>query len=104
MNFGEAIEKLKVGQKVARDGWNGKDMFVVYQKGYPQGIPCNKQTADAWGLSEGELFKCEPYLQIRMVNGSHSMWVPSINDCLAYIVTGKQIGRASCRERVSSPV
>lgn len=35
------------------------------------------------GLNEGDLFKCEPYLQIKMVNGSHAMWVPSINDILA---------------------
>lgn len=83
MTFGEALELLKQGKKVARIGWNGKGMFVVFQKGYPDGIPCNKQTADAWGLKEGDLFKCEPYLQIKMVNGSHSMWVPSINDCLA---------------------
>lgn len=49
VNFGEALEALKAGKKVARAGWNGKGMFVVYQKGYPQGIPCNKQTAEAWG-------------------------------------------------------
>lgn len=49
-------------------GWNGKGMFVVYQKGYPQGIPCNKQTAEAWGLNEGDLFVCNPYLQIRCVD------------------------------------
>ena len=62
---------------------DGKGMFVVYQKGYPNGIPCNMQTAKAWGLNEGDLFKCEPYLQIKMTNGSHAMWVPSINDILA---------------------
>lgn len=82
-NFGTALMFLTNGRKVSREGWNGKGMFVVYQKGYPDGIPCNKQTAEAWGLSEGDLFKCEPYLQIRMVNGSHAMWVPSINDVLA---------------------
>lgn len=81
--FSQALVFLKSGKKVARQGWNGKGMFVVYQKGYPQGIKCNKQTAEAWGINEGDLFKCEPYLQIRMVNGSHSMWVPSINDVLA---------------------
>ena len=58
-------------------------MFVVYQKGYPEGIPCNKQTAEAWGMNEGDLFVCNPYLQIKNVNGSHSMWVASINDILA---------------------
>jgi hypothetical protein len=83
LTFCLAVEALKKGLKAARKGWNGKGMFVVYQKGYPQGIPCNKQTAEAWGLNEGDLFKCEPYLQIKMVNGSHSMWVPSINDVLA---------------------
>jgi hypothetical protein len=83
MTFGEALEAVKRGYKIARKGWNGKGMFVVYQKGYPQGIPSNEQTAKAWGINPGDLFKCEPYLQIKMVNGSHSMWVPSINDCLA---------------------
>ena len=83
LTFGLAVEATKKGCKICRTGWNGKGMFVVYQKGYPQGIPCNKQTAQAWGMNEGDLFKCEPYLQIKMVNGSHAMWVPSINDVLA---------------------
>lgn len=81
--FGEALAAVKIGKKISRVGWNGKGMFVVYQKGYPEGIPCNKNTAEAWGIDEYELFKCEPYLQIRMANGSHSMWVPSINDVLS---------------------
>ena len=34
-------------------------------------------------MNEGDLFKCEPYLQINTVDGSHAMWVPSIRDCLA---------------------
>ena len=87
MNFGEALELVKSGKKIFRTGWNakgGKDgIFVVYQKGYPDGIHCNKQTAEAWGLSEGDLFRCEPYLQIKTVDGSHAMWVPSIRDILA---------------------
>ena len=83
LDFSEALKQVKAGKRIARDGWNGKGMFVVYQKAYPQGIPCNKQTAQAWGLNEGDLFKCEPYLQIKMANGSHSMWVQSINDVLA---------------------
>ena len=83
MTFGHAIVMAKAGKKIARKGWNGKNMFVVYQKGYPEGISCNRQTAEAWGLNEGDLFKCEPYLQIKMVNGSHAMWVPSINDVLS---------------------
>ena len=83
MNFGLAMEAAKRGLRITRSGWNGRGMFVVYQKGYPQGIPCNEQTAKAWDMKEGDLFVCNPYLQIKNVNGSHSMWVPSINDVLA---------------------
>jgi len=82
--FGLAIEAAKKdGFKIARRGWNGKDMFVVYQKGYPEGIPCNKQTADAFGLNEGDLFKVRPYLQMRCADGSHQMWNASQSDILA---------------------
>ena len=28
MKFGEAIEEMKKGKKVARQGWNGKDMYI----------------------------------------------------------------------------
>lgn len=28
MTFGEAIEKVKAGQKIAREGWNGKTQYV----------------------------------------------------------------------------
>jgi len=34
MNFGEAIKALKAGQKVAREGWNGKGMFLILNGGY----------------------------------------------------------------------
>lgn len=28
MNFGQAIEAAKAGKRIAREGWNGKGMFV----------------------------------------------------------------------------
>jgi hypothetical protein len=31
MNFGEAIEQLKLGKKVARKGWNGRGIFIELQ-------------------------------------------------------------------------
>lgn len=33
MNFGEAIEALKAGKRVARSGWNGKGMFIYLIEG-----------------------------------------------------------------------
>ena len=38
MNFGEALELLKLGAKVARNGWNGRGMFVYY-------VPANEYKA-----------------------------------------------------------
>lgn len=82
MSFGLAVEAMKMGFKVSRKGWNGKGMFVVYQKGYPDGIPCNAQTAHAFGMKEGALFKVRPYLQMRCADGSHQMWLASQSDVL----------------------
>jgi hypothetical protein len=91
LNFGLAIEAAKMGKRIARKGWNGKGMSVAYQKGYPDGIPCNENTAKAWGMEVGELFKCRPYLQMRCADGSFQMWVASQTDMLAedwHIVEG----------------
>jgi hypothetical protein len=33
MDFGDAIRAMKAGQKVAREGWNGKGMWVALTPG-----------------------------------------------------------------------
>lgn len=81
--FDIALCLLKEGEKLTRKGWNGNGMFAVYQKGYPDGIPCNKQTAEAWGYKEGDLFRVRPYLQLKTAQGDHAMWTPSTSDILA---------------------
>lgn len=89
MNFGLAIEAAKKGKKISRRGWNGKGMYVLYRTGYPEGIPCNKNTADAVGIPEGTLFKVRPYLQMKCVDDTFQMWLASQSDILAddwYIV------------------
>lgn len=32
MNFGLAIEELKLGRKCARQGWNGRGIFIKLQR------------------------------------------------------------------------
>lgn len=83
MYFGEAIRMMKQGKRVARVGWNGKNQSIAYQKGYPDGIPCNKQTAECWDMKEGDLFKCRPYMQLHCTDGTFQMWTPSVSDVLA---------------------
>ena len=79
-DFGEAIRRLKEGQKVARKGWNGEGMFVYY-------VPANKyKSCTTIGDSiadENGYVAYEPYFAIKNVKGTVSTWVPSINDCLA---------------------
>jgi hypothetical protein len=83
MTFGLAIEALKKGHKIARSGWNGKDMYVVYQKGYPDGIAVNKNTAEAYGVPEGTIMKFRPYMQLKTAQNDCAMWAPSGSDALA---------------------
>lgn len=35
MNFSEALESLKLGSKIQREGWNGKGMYLTLVHGYP---------------------------------------------------------------------
>lgn len=80
MNFGEALEEIKKGVKVSRDGWNGKGMFIFL-------VPAGRFTAYTKAAidiaDEGGKVNYNPYFAIKNVNGTVSTWVPSVNDCLA---------------------
>lgn len=80
MNFGKALEEMKTGKAIARDGWNGKGMFVYFVAGgsYPAQMDIAKQIEKEYGE-----VKYNPYMAIKNVNGTVSTWVPSVNDCLA---------------------
>jgi hypothetical protein len=81
--FDWAIRQLRGGGKLARKGWNGKGMFVVLQKGYPDGIPINKNTAEATGIPEGTTIKFLPYLMMKTADGAFVPWLASQTDILA---------------------
>lgn len=83
MDFGKAIEALKKGEKVARKGWNGKDMFIVHQKGYPDGIPINENTSQALGIKQGTVVKFREYLMMYTAQKDCVPWVASQSDILA---------------------
>ena len=68
MKFGQAVEVLQDNptKKVAREGWNGKGMFVQLNRGMDYGF--------------SELL---PFFVIKNVKGSFNTWVPSVSDILA---------------------
>lgn len=82
-DFGWALAALRQGLKVARRGWNGIGMWVVLQKGYPAGIPMNKNTAEATGIPEGTNCVFRPYLMMKAADGSFVPWLASQSDMLA---------------------
>lgn len=83
MDFGEALKVLKDGDRVARAGWNGEGMYVVYQQGYPEGIAINFNTARATGIPEGTVCRFRPYLMMKTVDDEFVPWVISQTDALA---------------------
>lgn len=83
MDIGGAVESMRAGKKVARAGWNGKGMWIVLQKGYPNGIPINANTAEATGLPKGTVRRFRPYVTMQTADGDFVPWVCSQSDLLA---------------------
>lgn len=79
MDFGEALDQLRAGNLVTRAGWNGKDMFVVLQKGYPDGPAINANTAEAL---DGTVLCFQPYLMMKTTRNTYVPWVASQSDLL----------------------
>lgn len=65
MNFGQAIEALKSGKKVARKGWNGKNMHLELQRPDEH----SKMTL--------------PYIFMYTAQGDNVPWLASQTDMLA---------------------
>lgn len=84
--FETALKLLKHGFKVHRKGWNGTGMYMFYQRGYPDGIPINKNTAEATGVSEGTVCLFPPYLMMKTASVVTEFipWIPSQGDLLAH--------------------
>lgn len=83
MDFSHALAICKAGNKITRAGWNGPGQYVVHQKGYPDGIPINGNTAEATGLPELTVCRLAPYLMIRNAQGVFVPWLASQGDLLA---------------------
>ena len=80
LTFGEALELLKAGKKVARAGWNGKGMFVFLVPG--SNFKVNRPPL--LGIyPEGAEINYRPHIDLKGADGSVSTWAPSGSDSLA---------------------
>ena len=80
MNFGQALEALKLGSKVARENWNGKNMFLFL-------VPGSTFTVTRPPLlgiyPEGTEIKYHAHVDMKTAQGDIVPWLCSQTDMLA---------------------
>jgi len=77
--FGEAVEAMKKGYKVARKGWNGKNMFLYYVS---EGIYPAKSKA-IMGYFEDDRVPYGAYIAMKTAQGNVVPWLASQTDMLS---------------------
>lgn len=83
MDFSEALRCLKSGYKIYRSNWNGKNMYIYLQKGYPDGIAINNNTSESTGIEEGTICKFLPYIMMKTAQNEFVPWLASQTDLLS---------------------
>lgn len=89
LTFSQALEYLKNGKCVAREGWNGKGMYLAVQEGTT--IPRDKARG---GIAKqmanenyGEAFPeivIQPHIDLRSAQGTCCVgWLPPVDDLFA---------------------
>jgi hypothetical protein len=80
MNFSDALEDLKDGKRVARQGWNGKGMFLFLVAG--SNFVVNREPLLSI-MGEGATVTYRPHIDIKDAEGKVTPWQPSQADMLA---------------------
>lgn len=89
MDFGEAIRALKKGKRVAREGWNGKGMWLSLSGGPGGHMVSHDQfwsehNAAYAAMSPGGCAHVLPSITMKTADGSILMgWLASQTDMLA---------------------
>jgi len=86
LSFGDAIYLLRRGARVARRGWNGRDMWLSYSPGTP-GLPADKFWSPHnrdFAIANGGRADVLPCITMRTADGKILMgWLASQTDMLA---------------------
>ncbi len=80
LTFGEALEALKIGKCVAREGWNAAGQFVYL---VPAGAYPAQTEAAKRAFGEGALIPYRAYLALKTTQGDIATWAPSGSDAIA---------------------
>ena len=80
MDFGDAIKALKAGKRVARAGWNGKNMFLYLVQGST--FPVNRAPLTEH-FPEGTMMSYHAHIDMYTAQGYCVPWLASQADMLA---------------------
>lgn len=82
-NFGEALALLKAGRRVAREGWNGKGMFLYLNPASDVVVSEGRPMAN--GIPVGTPVHCNPYIMMKTADAKTTVvpWLASQTDVLA---------------------
>lgn len=80
MNFSEALSAIKLGNRVARQGWNGKDMFIFLVQG--SRFEVNRKPLNEF-YPPGTCLNYRAHIDMCTADGSIVPWLASQTDLLA---------------------
>ena len=80
MTFSGALQSLNRGQRMARAGWNGKDMFVFLVHG--SSFIVNREPLKSI-LGEGSVVHYRAHIDLKDAEGKIVVWTPSQTDLMA---------------------
>jgi len=79
MNFSEALLSVRQGKKLARSGWNGKEMFIFLVDGSTFEV----NRPPLLGIfPAGTEVKYRPHIDMRTADGEIVPWIASQSDLL----------------------
>lgn len=80
MNFSQALELLKSGSLLSREGWNGRGMFIYLVQG--SRFEVNRPPLNEI-YSEGKSITYRSHIDMSTANGECVPWVASQSDLLS---------------------
>lgn len=92
MNFSQALESLKLGSKIQREGWNGKGMYLTLVQGYPVNGHLNADSVDSEveGETQGKAGQMLSHIVMKTA-GDSQFWGAGYSDYVPWLASQTDI-------------
>ena len=92
MNFSQALDSLKLGSKIQREGWNGKGMYLTLVQGYPVNGHLNADSVDSEveGETQGKAGQMLSHIVMKTA-GDSQFWGAGYSDYVPWLASQTDI-------------